>query len=61
MSIGSIVKQNQPDVYRKLVKIVNEEKVHKNDDNLDFDDFERMMRHDGYKRIRGSTRQVRHG
>lgn len=61
MSIGKIIRTKQPDVYRKLVKFINKEKVHKRDENLGFEDFEKMMRHDSHKRVGGAVRQVRHG
>lgn len=31
------------------------------DDKLSFKDFEKMMRHDSYKRHKGSLRQIKHG
>ncbi len=61
MSIGSIIRVKQPDVYRKLVKFTNNKKVQKSDKNICFEDFEKMMRHDGHKRIGGAIRQVKHG
>jgi len=65
MSIGNIIKINQPDIYKKLIKLINqgERKYNKkhNNDNLAFEDFERMMRHDSYKRVKGNIRQVKHG
>lgn len=61
MSIGTIIRIKQPDVYRKLVKFINKGKLHKSDENLSFYDFEKMMRHDSHKRVGGAVRQVRHG
>ena len=64
MSIGNIIKIKQPDVYKQLLKMTNKNKPNKiirTDDDLSFDDFERMMRHDSYKKVHGSTRQVKHG
>lgn len=64
MSIGNIIRIKQPDVYKYLIKMANKNKpnnIKKQSDDLTFDDFEKMMRHDSYKKIRGSTRQVRHG
>ncbi len=64
MSIGNIIRIKQPDVYKHLIKMANKNKpnnIKKQSDDLTFDDFEKMMRHDSYKKIRGSTRQVRHG
>lgn len=63
MEIGKIIKIKQPDVYRTLLKMANKQEIKymKTDDDLTTEDFERMMRHDSYKRIGGSVRQVRHG
>ncbi len=65
MSIGNIIKKNQPDVYKKLIKITNMSKPNKSnksnknsDDDLTFDDFERMMRHDSFKKVNGCIKQV---
>ena len=54
MTIGEILKNKQPDVYKKLIKfsIEKEEKV----------DFKRMMEDAPvYKRHHGAWRQVRNG
>ncbi len=64
MSIGNIIKIKQPDVYKQLLKMTKKNKSNKikrADDDLSFDDFARMMRHDSYKKVRGNIRQVRHG
>lgn len=59
MQIGSIIKAKQPEMYYKLLKL----KKSRLDtgDRLTTKDFERMMRHDGYKRVGSVIRQVRHG
>ncbi len=65
MSIGNMIRAKQPDIYKQLIKMANKNRPNEikkqSDEDLTFDDFERMMRHDSYKKIRGSTRQVRHG
>lgn len=64
MSIGNIIKIKQPNVYKQLIKMASKNKPKIYNDNINdltFEDFEKMMRHDSYKKIRGSTRQVKHG
>ena len=61
MSIGNIIRLKQPDIYKQLVKMTTKTNIKYGHENLKFEDFEKMMRHDSYKKIRGSTRQVRHG
>ncbi len=61
MSIGNIIRSKQPDVYRELVKITNNKKIRKTDKKLSFEDFEKMMCHDSYKRVGGAIRQVKNG
>lgn len=53
MLIADLVKEQQPEVHKKLnkIKTVNE--------NLTEEDFENMMKHSSYRRGRGGLRQVR--
>ncbi|GEM_PF-2330595 len=54
MTIGEIIKKNQPDVYKKLMKLkkVKEERI----------DYKRLMEDAPvYKRHNGAWRQVRNG
>lgn len=61
MCIGSIIRSKQPDVYKQLMKVVNKNKSEKYiNDNLSIKDFEKMMKHDSYKRVGGAIKQVRH-
>lgn len=52
MKIGEIIRKQQPKEFKKLMAI-------KTGCNLDFEDFERMMRHDSYKRDKGAIKQTR--
>ena len=74
MSIGNIIRAKQPDIYKVLIKIANEDKPNKpnkpnklnkpiknSDENISLDDFEKMMRHDSFKKVHGAIRQIRHG
>jgi len=56
MSIGEIIKRQQPDVYKRLILLSGAQEPPKVD-NLNFEDFERMMRHDSYKRVHGAIRR----
>ena len=66
MSIGNIIKNKQPDVYKQLIIMAKNFKYEHEYSNYDendhnFKNFERMMRHDSYKKVRGCIRQVKHG
>lgn len=55
MSIENIVKENQPDSYKKLKKIRSENK-----EKLSEKDIKELMNHSSYKRSRrGAIKQVR--
>lgn len=54
MKIGEIIRRKQPKEYKKLMDI-------KYRNNYTHEEFERMMRHDSYKRNRGAIRQVNNG
>lgn len=64
MEIGKIIREKQPDVYKILINISKQIKYNHEYVTLDEDyslkSFERMMRHDSYKRVGRSIRQVRH-
>lgn len=55
MKIGNIVKEQQPEVHKKL----ESERVKKKE-HLSFRDYENLMGHSSYRRGRGGLRQVRH-
>lgn len=57
IKIKAILKNKQPEDYKKLINFANEDK---SDDELSFKDFEKMMKHDSYKRHKGAMRQVNH-
>ena len=57
IKIKAILKNKQPEDYKKLINFANEDK---SDDELSFKDFEKMMKHDSYKRHKGAIRQVNH-
>jgi len=44
-----------------LTNYTDDKEDDEDDDKLSFKDFEKMMRHDSYKRHKGSLRQVKHG
>lgn len=55
MSIGRVLKENQPDNYKKLNKIRND-----NRENLSEKDIKDLMHHSSYRRgSRGAIKQVR--
>jgi hypothetical protein len=56
LSIGEIVKRQQPDVYKTLI-LLSSNQVKVKFDNLSFEDYERMMRHDSFKRVHGAIRR----
>lgn len=59
MKINNIIKEQQPDVHKKL----NKKKRRRNNktEHLSFSDIENLMSHDSYRRgPGGSIRQVRH-
>jgi D-ribose pyranose/furanose isomerase RbsD len=60
LKINEIVKDKQPDVHKKLQK-KKKRKRRRRKENLSFNDFENMMKHDSYERKGGAIRQVRHG
>jgi len=51
------LKNKQPETYKMLINHIDDEKQ---DDKLTFKDFEKMMKHDSYKRHKGAIRQVNH-
>lgn len=56
MTIGEIIKKNQPDVYKKLMRFSNTKKL--KEEKID---FKRLMEDAPvYKRHNGAWRQVRH-
>lgn len=59
MAIGEIIRIKDIDTYRKLMKIGKGQKK-KNEIKLG-DRPERLMQHDGHKRISGRVRQVKWG
>jgi hypothetical protein len=62
MKVGSIVKDNQPDMHNKLKKKKKRRRARRRKENLTFNDFENMMKHDSYGRGKGGAiRQVRRG
>lgn len=55
MSIGRVLKENQPDSYKKLNKIRND-----NREKLSEKDIKDLMHHSSYRRgSRGAIKQVR--
>ncbi len=64
--IGSIIKEKQPDMYKKLQLAQNKEHKPKKgrkpeEEYLSFSDIEKLMQHSSYKRGRnGAIRQVRY-
>jgi hypothetical protein len=61
VEIGEILRINQPDVYKKLIKFrnTNIQKKVKKEEHID---FKRLMEDaPTYKRHHGAWRQVRHG
>ena len=55
MSIGRVLKENQPDSYKKLNKIRNDNK-----EKLSEKDLRELMHHSSYRRgSRGAIKQVR--
>lgn len=57
IKIKEISKNKQSKTYEMLKNYIDDEKE---DDKLSFKDFEKMMRHDSYKRRRGSIHQIKH-
>lgn|GEM_PF-639863 len=57
IKIKNILKNKQPETYKMLINHIDDEKE---DDKLTFKDFEKMMKHDSYKRHKGAIRQVNH-
>lgn len=55
MLIADLVKEQQPEVHKKLIKTKNKTV----NENLTKEDFENMMKHSSYRRGRGGLRQVR--
>ena len=56
MNIGTFIKENQPDSYKKLKRIKSENKK----ENLTEKDIKELMQHSSYKRSRrGAIKQVR--
>lgn len=56
MNIGKVIKENQPDSYKKLKRIKSENKK----ENLTENDIKELMHHSSYKRSRrGAIKQVR--
>lgn len=61
MTIGEILKFKQPDVYKKLIKLSNNN-IQKKAKKEEYVDFKRLMEDAPvFKRHRGALRQVRHG
>lgn len=59
MSIGEIVKKQQPDVYQELIRLCKCKSKVKKEEKID---FKRLMEDDPvYKRHNGAVRQVRNG
>lgn len=56
MSIGALIKQKQPEEFKKLLLLKKYIKIR---DGTKKENFRKMMRHDSYKRINGAIRQVR--
>lgn len=56
MKIGQVVKEQQPDVHKKLNKKPRK-KRRRGKESLSFSDFENMMKHNSYVRHRGSIKQ----
>ncbi|MBX9136712.1 MULTISPECIES: hypothetical protein [unclassified Clostridium] len=55
MSIGRVIKENQPDSYKKLNKIRND-----NREKLSEREIKELMHHSSYRRgSRGAIKQVR--
>ena len=56
MNIGRVIKENQPDSYKKLRNIKSKNK----NKNLTEKDIKKLMHHSSYKRSRrGTIKQVR--
>lgn len=56
MNIGTFIKENQPDSYKKLKRIKSKNKK----ENLTENDIKELMHHSSYKRSRrGAIKQVR--
>ena len=55
MKIGEVVKSKQPKEYEKINKQKKKRKRRRKE-NLSFNDFENMMRHDSYERHKGALR-----
>lgn len=53
MKIKDILKENQPEIYKKLNQLNFKNK------GLTFEECEKLMGHNCYKRHRGAIRQVR--
>ncbi len=61
-TIGEFVRHKQPDVYNKLRKKKEVAKIAKSKGvEISTREVERLMRHDGYERVRGALRQTRRG
>jgi len=58
IKIKTVVENKQPKIYEMLTNYTDDKE---DDDKLSFKDFEKMMRHDSYKRHKGSLRQIKHG
>lgn len=56
MLIADLVKEQQPEVHKKMIKA---KKVKTVNEILTEKDFENMMKHSSYKRGKGGLRQVR--
>jgi hypothetical protein len=59
MKIGSILKENQPEVHKKLRKKKKRRRRDK-EKSLSFNDFKSMMKHSSYKRSNGAIKQVKY-
>lgn len=58
ISIGEYIEYMQPEVFAQLAMYVKPVK-RKKEVRITFEDAERLMRHDSYKRVRGAVRQTR--
>ena len=55
MKIGQILRENQPDIHKKLNKDHKKKKKPKREENLSFKDVMDLMKHDSYYRGKGGA------
>lgn len=58
MRISQILKEKQPEEYKKLRQAtINKKHKKEKKENLSFSDYMEMMKHDSYERHRGAIRK----